>query len=373
MITANDLYSDEKCFRNPTIGLSAADCSRYSLARVYRSLERNEVPKDGLEFEAHREVVRRGGGAFLNFAVPFDILADKGRRDMTVGTFGQGGAMVQTDIGSPIELLRNSISALRLGATVLTGLRGNLALPRQTGASTVSSLSEIAQGQLSNLVFDQPVMTPKRVFAKLVYSRQLLLQSSSSVEAWLRDDLFSQFALKLDYLCYNGSGSSSEPLGIVNTPGVGSVNFGGTATWQSVLNFENSLATANAETPGAKIAMVTTPTTRNKWKGIAVALSGATTVSAKPLWESVSRDDGTNDGMVNGYRAAATQQILNNQVIFGNFKDLVLGMWGDGLDLTNDKYTRADMGEIQITANAYADVMLRHPQSFCVSADSGAQ
>ena len=76
---------------------------------------------------------------------------------------------------------------------------------------------------------------------------------------------------------------------------------------------------------------------------------------------------------MNGYRAAVTQQILNNQVVFGNFKELVLAMWGDGVDLTNDKYTRADMGEICITANTYADVMLRHPQSFCVSADSGAQ
>lgn len=374
MLLASDLYSDEKCYSNPTIGLSPKDCARYSLARVYRSLERNEQPHDGLELEASQEVAKRGGGLFTGFAVPFDVLADRGRRDMTVGTFGQGGAFVQTDVASsPIELLRNSISALRLGATVLTGLRGNLALPRQTGAAIVSSLSEIAQAQVSNQTIDQPVLTPKRVAAKLVYSRQLLIQSSPSVEMWLREDLFAQFALKLDYLMYNGNGSNSEPCGIINTPGIGSVTFAAAATWADILNFENSLATANAEVPGARIAFVTTPSCRNKWKGAAVALTGATTVSAKPIWESVTRNDGTNDGSVNGYRAAVTQQVLNNGVFFGNFKELVLGMWGDGVNLQNDQYTRADQGEIVITGNCYVDVMLRHPQSFCVSANSGAQ
>ena len=95
MLLASDLYSDEKCYSNPTIGLSPKDCARYSLARVYRSLERNEQPHDGLELEASQEVAKRGGGLFTGFAVPFDVLADRGRRDMTVGTFGQGGAFVQ--------------------------------------------------------------------------------------------------------------------------------------------------------------------------------------------------------------------------------------------------------------------------------------
>jgi HK97 family phage major capsid protein len=374
MLLAKDIFSDEQCYTNPTIGLSAKDCRRYSLARVYRSLERNEQPHDGLELEASQEVAKRGGGLFTGFSVPFDVLADRGQRDMTVGTFGQGGAFVQTAVdSSPIELLRNAISALRLGATVLTGLRGNLALPRQTGAATVSGLSEIAQAQVSNQTIDQPILTPKRVAAKLVYSRQLLIQSSPSVEMWLREDLFAQFALKLDYFIYNGAGGNSEPLGIINTPGIGSVIFGGAASWGTILNFEANLANANAEVLGAKISFVTTPSCRNKWKQTAQALIGATTVSAKPIWETGKWNDATNDGLVNGYRAAVTQQVLNNGVFCGNFKEVVLGMWGDGISLINDQFTRADQGEIVITGNAYADVTLRHPQSFCVSADSGAQ
>ncbi len=76
----------------------------------------------------------------------------------------------------------------------------------------------------------------------------------------------NQLGIKLDYYILNGQGASSEPLGILNTPGIGSTTFGGTATWQSVLSFENALATANADVPGARMAIVTTPGVRNKWK-----------------------------------------------------------------------------------------------------------
>jgi hypothetical protein len=374
MLLAKDIFSDEQCYSSPVIGLSPKDCARYSLARVYRSLERNEQPRDGLEKEASDEVAKRGGGLLTGFAIPFDVLAaDRGRRDMQVNVFGQGGAMVGTEIASPVELLRNSITALRLGAQIWTGLRSNIGVPRQTAAGAISSLSEIAQAQVSDPTLDQPLLQPKRVSAKRIYSRQLLAQSSPSIEGFLRQDLFDGFAVKLDYLMYNGAGSNSEPLGIINTPGVGAVQFGGTATWQKVLAFELALAQANAEKSDARIAFVTTPSVRNAWKSTAINLAGATTVSSKQLWEAGTWNDGSTDGIVNQYRAATTNQILNNQVIFGNFKELILAMWTDGISVTNDIFTKADTGEVVITGIAFVDVLLRHAQSFCVSSDAGNQ
>jgi len=374
MLLTKDLYNDEKIQNCPTIGLSEKDINRYSLGRVMRSLERGEDLKDGLELEAHQEVWKRGAGqgTFTGFCVPFDVLGDKVRRDMTVGTFGNGGAMVATELGDVIPILRNKISAVRLGCNVLTGLRSTFGFPRQTSASTVSSLSETAQANDSTPTFDQPLLNPKRVAAKVIYSKQLLVQASPSVENFLRDDLMGQISLKLDSLIYMGRGSNSEPMGIFNTPGVASVNFGGTATWSKVLDFENALAIANAD-QDMRPGFVTTPTVRKAWKSVARALTGATTVSALPLWERGGFNDGSGDGLVNDYRAVATNQIPGDQVIFGNFRDLVLAMFGQGIELITNPYTRADQAEVIINANCYADVLLRHPQSWCVSVDSGAQ
>jgi HK97 family phage major capsid protein len=361
---------------SPFIGMSPKDLGRYSLTKVIRSLE-NRDSLTGLELECHQEVSRRGAGSFSyggGAAIPFDVLGTKVTRDMTVGTFGQGGGFVATEVSSdPIPLLRNKISAVRLGATVLTGLRGNLALPRQTSPSTPYSLPETGQVTASTPTIDQPILTPKRISVQVNYSRQLEIQSSVSVENWLRDDLFSQIAVYLDSMMLAGNGSNSQPLGILSTPGIGSITFGGPVSWGAILNFESALSNMNADVTGAKIAWVTTPQCRNKWKQTAQALIGATTVSARPIWEGMPQPDGSGDGIVNGYRAATSNNVPSNLAIYGNWPELILGIFGNGVEIINNPYTGAAQGEIQLFATIFADQLLKHSQSFCASVDPGNQ
>ena len=358
--------------------MGAKDIARYSLSRVIRSLDRGQDKiNHGIEAEMHQELTRRklGSMGIEGFGIPFDILASPVAmtRDLSVGTFGSGGAMVQTTVPpSLIPILRNKTACVRLGATVLAGLTSSLSFPRQTSAATVSALPESATGTKSSPTLDQVMLSPKRTNAIVEYSRQLLIQSSVDVENWLREDLLAQIGIKLDYFMLNGQGAASEPLGITQTPGVGSVAFGGTATWPAVLQFENALATANAD-QDMKPGWVTTPNVRKAWKSIAVALTGATTVSARPLWEKGGFNDGTSDGIVNDYRATATNQVLNNEVVFGNWKELILGLFGTGIDILVNPYSRDTDGMIRITANCYSDVAIRHAASFCVSADPGNQ
>lgn len=362
----------------PFCGMSQKDINRYSLSRVIRSIDRGaQRITDGIEAEMSQELAQRKLGTYMveGFGVPFDILASPAMmtRDLNVNTFSQGGATVQSSVSpSIIPIMRNKAACIRMGATVLTGLTSNLSFPRQTSAATVSALAETATGTKSNPTFDQVMLSPKRTGAIIEYSRQLVLQSSVDVENWLREDLLAQIGIKLDYFLLNGQGAQSEPLGILNTPGIGSVTFGGTATWSKVLDFENALATANAD-QDMKPGWITTPSVRKSWKNTAVALAGATTVSAKPLWERGMFNDGTTDGLVNDFRATATNQILNNGVIFGNWKEVILGLFGTGIDILINPYSRDTDGMIRITANCYSDVGVRHAASFCVSADAGNQ
>jgi hypothetical protein len=100
-------------------------------------------------------------------------------------------------------------------------------------------------------------------------------------------------------------------------------------------------------------------------------LTGASTVSAVALWEDLP--DLSGDGKVTGYRAVATNQILNNGVAFGHWADSVLAFWGPGTDWVINPYSLDTQGEIRITGNSYLDHAVRHAQSFCWSADSGNQ
>jgi hypothetical protein len=89
------------------------------------------------------------------------------------------------------------------------------------------------------------------------------------------------------------------------------------------------------------------------------------------LWESsVKWPDA--EGEVNGYRAYSTNQIDLSEVVFGNWEDDVLGMWG-GLDIVIDPYTSAQQATINVTVNAFVDNAVRHAASFAWSTDSAAQ
>lgn len=354
------------------------DPKQYSIRRAIQSVidTRKPIP-EGLEGDVHHKVAERmkgmgaakGGGAD-GFWVPFERAIPAGtisKRDLNVTTFGQGGAFVATTLVTPvIELLRNKMVASRLGIQTMAGLTGNVAIPRQTGAATAYSLPETATLTKSNQAIDQVLLAPHRVGATQDYSKQLLLQSSVDVENFLRDDLMKVIAIKIDKLVLEGSGAGSEPTGILNTTGIGSIHFGAAATLAKMVAFETSLANANADL--GKMAYVTTPTVRGVLK---VAPKVGTTFPIF-IWEDGEFGDGTNDGDVNGYRAAATNQISNNAVAFGNFDDVILAMWG-GLDVVVDPFSRATDGVIRITINTFIDVALRHSASFCWSDDSGAQ
>jgi HK97 family phage major capsid protein len=352
--------------------------SEYSLTRVLRDLGTHKRVGRGIESEISDSTDKlHDGYCRAGHFLPFDVGLGAGRglaRDLQVGQFGAGGALVPTDLDDAVTpLFRNRVTVLRLGSQVISGLRGNFILPRQTSPSTPQSLGEIQPVASSQPTFDQITLAPKRISARVTFSRQLVLQSSVGVESFLRKELFDQISVYLDSMLLNGQGAGSQILGIMQTPGISATTFGGTASWQSVLEFEQALASQNADIPGAKMAFVSTPATRIRWK--AVAKVGVNTTSVVPIFllDPYNWGDDSGDMLCDGYRFASTNNMPNNQVLFGNFDDLVVAFWGNGLDLISDPFTSAASDEINLTAILYADVAARHPQSFCVSTDAGNQ
>lgn len=355
--------------------LCEKDREAYSVRKFLASICDRE-PLTGLEGEVSREAkkIRAGNYSFTGNYLPLEALGPKGRRDLQVGQFGAGGAMVGTEIArDPIALLLNKICCARLGSPVITGLTSNFAFPRITSPATPQSLPETGQAASSSPTMDQEPLTPHRVTVTTTFSKQLLIQASVDVETWLRSHLQSLLAVKFDALLIGGSGVGSEPLGIMNRPGVGSVTLGGAATNAKLVSMEGEITKMNADQPGSRLGYLVTPATRNKLKTAARELTGATTVSATSIWEDGGFTDGSNDGKVNGYRAASTNQVPGNLAIFGAWDQAILAMFSSGVDVVHDVFTLASTGQVKLTLTAYIDVAVLHPQSFCVSSDSAAQ
>lgn len=296
--------------------------------------------------------------------------AKLGQRDLVVGTATAGGNLVATELlaASFIDILVNQLSAMQMGATMLTDLQGNIAIPRATAGSTGYWVAENGAPTESQQAFDQVALTPKTAGAYVDYSRRLLLQSSIAVEAFVRMDIARTIALMIDLGAITGTGASNQPRGIVNTAGIGSVA-GGTnglaPTWDHIVDLESAVANANA--PVNSLGYLTNTKVRGKLKRTQ-KFSGTNGVE---IWQG---------GELNGSRAAVSNQVPSNltkgssngicsAILFGNWSDLIIGMWG-GLDLMVDPYSGSTAGTKRVVALQDVDVSVRYPVSFSAMLDA---
>jgi HK97 family phage major capsid protein len=213
--------------------------------------------------------------------------------------------------GSFIELLRNRSALAGLGVASLTGLSGNVAIPRQTGAATAYWVAESGSPTESNQTVDQVNMSPKTCGAFTDYSRKLMLQSSIDVEQMIRQDLATVLALEIDRVGLYGLGNTNQPLGIKLTTGINTVNFAGAVpTYAEVVSMESAIAADNADIGAMSYLM-----------NAAMRGSLKTTEKASATAQFIFEPGGT----VNGYNAAVSNQVASGDIFFAVWSQLIHG------------------------------------------------
>ena len=332
------------------VGLDQKEVKRFSFLRALNALANptDRAAQEAAAFE--REVSDAASKKYEKPAngilVPNEVL----QRDLNVGTATAGGNLVPTELlaGSFIDILRKRMAVMATNPTMLTGLSGNVSIPRMTSTSTAYFVGESGAPTESQQAFDQVNMTPKTIGAFVDYSRRLLLQSSIDVETMIRDDIAKVIATKLDNAAIYGSGSSNEPLGIKDTTGVGTSTITTFGTFAEYIALETDVAAANADVA-------------NMYYLINASARGALK----------STEKATNTGQfvfenneINGYPAIVSNQLANNDVLFGDFSQFVIGMWS-GLDLTVDPYANATSGSVRIIALQDVDFAVKQPTAFC--------
>lgn len=348
------------------IGMSEKEVKEFSFMRVLQALanpqDRRAQEAASFEFEVSAEAQKLSGVKAQGVLVPFDVLA----RDMTV-VAGTGDQVVSTDLLSQnfINMLRNR-SAVLQSATILTGLTGNIAIPKQLSSALIGDYSENGTLVDSTIDFSTLNLSPKRAGGSIPYSKQLLAQSSIDVERLIQNDLLSQIALKIDYNALNGDGSANTPVGIRNTTGVGLIELGangGAPTWGNFVAMETEISVDNADVNAMTYLL------NAKGRGYV-----KTKEKAAGYPEYIAKGN-----MINGYGYRTTNQVPSNltkgtgtnlsNITFGNFADLIIAFWG-GVDLIVDPYSRKKEGMIEITADQFYDVGVRRPESFCIIDDA---
>jgi len=361
------------------VGMTKEDVSQYSLRRgIAAKAGLISAREASLELEISEAVAKRSGKAEKSGSlfVPFEVTVGRmEQRDLTIGT--EGADIMEITHGSVIELLRNKMVTRAAGVRFLTGLRGDLLLPKHTAATTNTAWVTEGVAPTEGLAtFGQVKFSPSQLACYTDITRQTLLQGSFDVEQFIRNDLASNLAIELDRTVLHGSGTGTEPTGIFGTSGIGDVaggTNGAAPTWAHIVELETDVAVANADL-GA-LGYITNSNIRGKLKNVErVASTGLF------VWQDPANLAPATPGTpLNGYRAFVTNQVRSNltkgtysscsAIFFGNWEEGIVAVWSD-LEILVDPYTGANAGVVRLVALAFADFQVRHAESFSVMKDA---
>lgn len=334
------------------LDMSKGDVQRFSLVRAVRAVANNSWKGAEFELECTRTIAERVGRDPRGFFVPMDVLNE---RTLSVAALGAGytaaGGVVGTDhlAGSFIDALRAKAVVMRLGARVLDGLVGDVDIPRLAAGATFGWIAEDADAADSDPTITSLVMTPKTIAGSVPMTRRLLKQSSPAIDELIISDLTLGAAIAIDRALLQVGGGSA-PIGILGEVGVSTQAHAvaGQPTFAEVVGFETAVETANALE--SNLAYITTPAIKRHCKTTSIDAG-----SGIMMWA---------DNKLNGYTAISTTQIAANQMVFGDWSNIVVGMWGV-LDIMPDTATKAASGGLVLRVFQDVGAGVRQAAAFC--------
>ena len=335
-----------------------AEMRNFSLTRAIAAQLPGSTVDAGREREISAELARRSGQKFAGIAVPMQVFELRVTTP-TAPVGGPGGNLIATDHRGDLYLdrLRAKLRVRQLGATVLSGLQGNVEIPALKASTSAGWVADNTAIPPSDPSFRKITLTPKTCGAITEFSRLMLLQSSPDVEQLVRNDFALVLAEAMDVAAVQGAGGNA-PTGILNTAGIQTGTLAG-PTWAQVLGMIEKIELANAEASG----WYTNPSVVRQLRSTPV-------VAGYP--EMIQDDPNSLAGynLVTSTLLPNVGSPLEGTAVFGNWADLLIGYWS-AFDLLINPYesTAYAKGNVQVRAMLTADVAVRHPESFVVAND----
>lgn len=327
---------------------------RFSISKAIRTAAAGEA-QTGLEAELNQEAQKEARSLNLQFNTTdrsFSIPASMVRathQTVTEDSGDFGGVLVPTDV----RMVESFIPRLILedaGATFLSGLSGNVALPKAADFA-YNWLNETEAITLVASEIEGPILKPKRAGAGVAISNQLLMQSSVSVDTMIYNKLRTAAKLALEKAAINGDGVKA-PLGLLNTPGIltAAATVGADATWEDIVELWGLIEAADA--------------------GIGTfALNAKLAASLR----TIAKDAGSGRFLMENLTIDGAKTIISNIIqtlagnetlIYGNFNEMFIGQWGGVNFVAVDDPEKAS---VKIISNMWADVAIANPTAFAVN------
>ncbi len=346
----------------------AKDIRRYSFVRAMQGILNGRL--EGIEAEMHTEAVREmaaQGGVVSGIGVPSIVLRMGGeskRADITTAT----APLVQTNVVGFIDALYAKMLLVQLGAQTISGLRGNLSIPRVATKATAAWATEVANAADAGSDTEAVSVTPKRLACYQDISKQLIFQSEYSVEGLIRNLFIKAMQIEIDAAAIKGA--TNGPTGLLATSGIGAVA-GGTnglaPTNAHMLALIKEVAVDDADI-GA-LAFLTNPKARWKLQSTAIETGHPERVWARNVQDQLLGFKAGVTTQVPGDLDKGTSSGVCSAIIFGNWAELVIANFGI-IDITVDEKSQAIANKVRIVLNSFWDSYLAHAASFSAMKDA---
>jgi HK97 family phage major capsid protein len=343
------------------------DMSLYSFVKAIQESMKGRL--SGLELEMHQEAEKEFAliGQPLNgFGISSKVLrlGNHKRADVTTAT----APLVQTNLVGFIDALYAKLFAVQAGAQVMSGLTGNVSIPRVGTAATTGWETEVADADDAGSDTESVPLTPKRLACYQDVSKQLINQSAYNVEAIMRGLFISSMYVTLEKALI--AGASNGPTGILATSNIGNVALGDNGAapvLADILNLVKTIAAADAEF--GNLAFAVSPAGR--WKLQSTALESghpervwAVNVPDNLIGYKAFVSSCVPDDLTKGNQASVCSAIL-----FANWAELIIAQFA-GFDVTVDPLTQAIGNKTRIVLNSFWDMACKHPKSFAAIKDA---
>ena len=227
-----------------------------------------------------------------------------------------------------------------------------------------------------NFEIEQFQLTPKTVANFHIMGHLINLQATYDVEQRIRFEMAKQTALACDLAAISGSGGL-EPLGLLNTPGVGSIALGANGadiSFEALVDLRTTIAAKNARM--SSLSYLTNAAVRGKLEKTFIDSPGTGITIWKPHPEPKKAGE---YGSISGYQAAVSNQIPSNltkgtgtnlsAIIYGAWESLCFGEW-NVYQVLVDPYSLADKLQTRFISYFVTDMAPEHPEEFAFINDA---
>ena len=337
----NDVESEDKeetrsARTHKHININTMKEQRFSLLKAIRNVAENrnfdpltaKVVADG-----QKEMRQAGLNTVGQIYIPFEQRA-------AVSVTAEGSDIVGTNLMAIEPALRAKNVLVQSGAKFMTGLSGNVQIPRLS-PSNVGWQNEVGQAVDGAPTFDNVTLTPHRLTCFVDLSKQLLVQDSLSVEEAIRQDIIAAITSKLEATILSADARTvSNPGGLMagKTPTA-------VATFADICKLEAAVESAGVLNP---VSYVVSPSVRanfrdmTKGKGMQLAYV---------------------DNSLDGATVLSTGNMKDKHFIVADWTNLALAQFGS-LDITVDSYSQAVNGCVRLVINSYWDCQAIRPEAF---------